>query len=224
MRLGPSRPAQNRSSPVAIRSVAYDAATRTVALAFDALDADRYEITVAPAVRSADGLDLAAPYSGRFTAVADMQTVVALTFSRARASRADQTVSYDVTVTNISRRDLLLPLVLELAPSAQFDGVPEGTIHIEARAVGVGQVEINFYDDGKGMTEEVQRRAFDPFFTTRRSEGGTGLGLHIVYNLVTRRLGGRIMLSSAPWRGTTFRITLPLSAPRHEGEAAQAAG
>jgi signal transduction histidine kinase len=104
-----------------------------------------------------------------------------------------------------------------------FDGVPEGTIHIEARPVGVGQVEINFYDDGKGMTDEVQRRAFDPFFTTRRSEGGTGLGLHIVYNLVTRRLGGRIMLSSAPWRGTTFRITLPLSAPRQEEEPAQGA-
>ena len=100
-----------------------------------------------------------------------------------------------------------------------FDGVPEGTIHIEARPVGVGQVEINFYDDGKGMTEEVQRRAFDPFFTTRRGEGGTGLGLHIVYNLVTRRLGGRIMLSSAPWRGTTFRVTLPLTAPRQEAEA-----
>jgi signal transduction histidine kinase len=105
-----------------------------------------------------------------------------------------------------------------------FDGVPEGTIHIEARPVGLGQVEINFYDDGKGMTEEVQRRAFDPFFTTRRSEGGTGLGLHIVYNLVTRRLGGRIMLSSAPWRGTTFRITLPLSAPRQDSEPVQAAG
>jgi signal transduction histidine kinase len=70
------------------------------------------------------------------------------------------------------------------------------------------------------MADDVQRRAFDPFFTTRRGEGGTGLGLHIVYNLVTRRLGGRIMLSSAPWRGTTFRITLPLSAPRQEGEAA----
>jgi signal transduction histidine kinase len=105
-----------------------------------------------------------------------------------------------------------------------FDGVPEGTIHIEARRVGAGQVELNFYDDGKGMTEEVQRRAFDPFFTTRRSEGGTGLGLHIVYNLVTRRLGGRIMVSSAPWRGTTFRITLPLSAPRQEAEAASDAG
>jgi signal transduction histidine kinase len=105
-----------------------------------------------------------------------------------------------------------------------FDGVPEGTIHIEARPVGLGQVEINFYDDGKGMTEDVQRRAFDPFFTTRRSEGGTGLGLHIVYNLVTRRLGGRIMLSSAPWRGTTFRITLPLAAPRQDTEPAQAVG
>jgi signal transduction histidine kinase len=105
-----------------------------------------------------------------------------------------------------------------------FDGVPEGTIHIEARRVGAGQVELNFYDDGKGMTEEVQRRAFDPFFTTRRSEGGTGLGLHIVYNLVTRRLGGRIMVSSAPWRGTTFRITLPLSAPRQDTEAGQGAG
>jgi len=104
-----------------------------------------------------------------------------------------------------------------------FDGVPEGTIHIEARRVGASQVELNFYDDGKGMTEDVQRRAFDPFFTTRRSEGGTGLGLHIVYNLVTRPLGGRIMVSSAPWRGTTFRITLPLSAPRQEAETGQAA-
>ena len=44
------------------------------------------------------------------------------------------------------------------------------------------------------MTPDVQRQAFDPFFTTRRNEGGTGLGLHIVYNLVTQQLGGRMML------------------------------
>ena len=63
---------------------------------------------------------------------------------------------------------------------------------LSAKRVGTDQVEIIFADDGVGMTEDVQRRAFEPFFTTRRSRGGTGLGLHIVYNLVTRRLGGRI--------------------------------
>jgi signal transduction histidine kinase len=88
-----------------------------------------------------------------------------------------------------------------------------GTIRIEARRSAPLQVEIVFSDNGAGMSEEVQRRAFDPFFTTRRSQGGTGLGLHIVYNIVTRRLGGRIGLTSALGRGTTFRIALPVSAP-----------
>ena len=59
------------------------------------------------------------------------------------------------------------------------------------------------------MTPDVQRQAFNPFFTTRRSEGGTGLGLHIVYNLVTQQLGGRMMLDSRPGQGTTFRIIIP---------------
>uniref|UniRef100_UPI0013D4CDE9 sensor histidine kinase n=1 Tax=Proteus mirabilis TaxID=584 RepID=UPI0013D4CDE9 len=66
-----------------------------------------------------------------------------------------------------------------------------------------------FADDGAGMTPDVQRQAFDPFFTTRRNEGGTGLGLHIVYNLVTQQLGGRMMLESKLGQGTTFRIIMP---------------
>ena len=65
---------------------------------------------------------------------------------------------------------------------------------------------------GAGMTPEVQRQAFNPFFTTRRGEGGTGLGLHIVYNLVTQQLGGRMMLDSKPGQGTTFRIIIPRAA------------
>ena len=51
-----------------------------------------------------------------------------------------------------------------------------------------------------------------PFFTTRRNRGGTGLGLHIIYNLITQSLGGRIAMESAPGRGTTFRITIPRTA------------
>ena len=91
-----------------------------------------------------------------------------------------------------------------------------GNMYLAAKRVGRDQVEIHFADDGTGMTEEVKRRAFEPFFTTRRGHGGTGLGLHIVYNLVTRRLGGRLRLESAPGRGTSIWIRLPLHAPRDE--------
>jgi signal transduction histidine kinase len=84
-----------------------------------------------------------------------------------------------------------------------------GTISISARPRGQDDVEIIFSDNGAGMTPDVQRQAFDPFFTTRRSEGGTGLGLHIVYNLVTQQLGGRMMLDSRLGQGTTFRIIMP---------------
>ena len=84
-----------------------------------------------------------------------------------------------------------------------------GAITISARPRGHDEVEIIFADNGAGMTPDVQRQAFDPFFTTRRNEGGTGLGLHIVYNLVTQQLGGRMMLDSRLGQGSTFRIIMP---------------
>jgi signal transduction histidine kinase len=93
-----------------------------------------------------------------------------------------------------------------------FTGGRSGTISVSARPRGHDDVEIIFADDGAGMTPDVQRQAFDPFFTTRRNEGGTGLGLHIVYNLVTQQLGGRMMLESRPGQGTTFRIIMPRTA------------
>lgn len=99
-----------------------------------------------------------------------------------------------------------------------FPGGRDGTIDIRAQAVDNRHIEISIADDGTGMTPDVLRQAFDPFFTTRRSEGGTGLGLHIVYNLVTQQLGGRLALSSRPGQGTMFRITLPRSAPREPAD------
>jgi len=88
-----------------------------------------------------------------------------------------------------------------------------GVIEIKARESGRDNVEIIFSDNGCGMSLDVRRRAFDPFFTTRRDQGGTGLGLHIVYSIVTNRLGGRLDLDSEPDAGTRIRIILPRIAP-----------
>ncbi len=88
-----------------------------------------------------------------------------------------------------------------------------GTVDIKVRALGTDQVEIVFSDDGCGMSLDVRHRAFDPFFTTRRDQGGTGLGLHIVYSIVTNRLGGRLDLDSELGRGTRVHIVLPRVAP-----------
>jgi signal transduction histidine kinase len=106
---------------------------------------------------------------------------------------------------------ILTNLFLNAVNHAFGDG-RSGTISISARPRGHDDVEIIFADNGAGMTPDVQRQAFDPFFTTRRNEGGTGLGLHIVYNLVTQQLGGRMMLESRLGQGTTFRIIMPRTA------------
>jgi len=94
-----------------------------------------------------------------------------------------------------------------------FANGPGGHMFIKARRLGMEQVEITFSDDGSGIPEDVQRHVFDPFFTTRRAQGSTGLGLYIVHNLVTQQLGGKITLVSAPGKGTTISMTLPLVAP-----------
>ena len=88
-----------------------------------------------------------------------------------------------------------------------------GKMEIRIAPAGPAMVEIIFIDNGRGMSDDIRRRAFDPFFTTRRDQGGTGLGLHIVYNIVTNRLGGRISLTSEEGKGTQVRLLLPRIAP-----------
>jgi PAS domain S-box-containing protein len=97
-----------------------------------------------------------------------------------------------------------------------------GTVEIKVRASGKDNVEVLYSDDGCGMSLDVRRRAFDPFFTTRRDQGGTGLGLHIVYSIVTTRLGGRINLNSEPGEGTKVQIVLPRVAPQQAAVASLA--
>ena len=131
--------------------------------------------------------------------------------------RAPITLSVDVPEGLVidgypgSYGQILTNLFLNAANHAFADG-RAGAISISARPRGADEVEIIFADNGAGMTPDVQRQAFDPFFTTCRNEGGTGLGLHIVYNLVTQQLGGRMMLDSRLGQGTTFRIIMPRAA------------
>ena len=82
------------------------------------------------------------------------------------------------------------------------------TLTIDAQG-STGQVLLVFSDNGAGMPPEVARRIYEPFFTTARGQGGSGLGMHIVYNLVTQRLRGSIRLQTAPGEGTLYEIRLP---------------
>ncbi|WP_166297270.1 MULTISPECIES: PAS domain-containing sensor histidine kinase [unclassified Bradyrhizobium] len=107
---------------------------------------------------------------------------------------------------------VLTNLFLNAVAHAFPDG-KAGEVEIQVHASGGDNVEVIFADNGCGMSLDVRRRAFDPFFTTRRDQGGTGLGLHIVYSIVTTRLGGRLSLDSAPGNGTRIQMILPRVAP-----------
>lgn len=94
-----------------------------------------------------------------------------------------------------------------------FEPSSRGTITIEAYAAGNELVEIQIQDNGAGIPQHHLPKIFDPFFTTRLGQGGSGLGLHIVYSIITRVLGGKINVRSRPSAGTLFTIQVPLIAP-----------
>ena len=93
-----------------------------------------------------------------------------------------------------------------------------GRMRIVARVEG-DQLELCFRDDGRGMEASVAARAFDPFFTTRRGSGGSGLGLHVVHNLVTQLLAGQIQVRTQPVQGAEFVMRFPLRTPETAARA-----
>ncbi len=84
-----------------------------------------------------------------------------------------------------------------------------GSIAITARLGDDDAVQLRLRDDGQGIDAALRSRVFEPFFTTRRMLGGTGLGLYIVNQLVTRQLGGTVVLEAATSRGSCFDLRLP---------------
>jgi signal transduction histidine kinase len=92
-----------------------------------------------------------------------------------------------------------------------FLGRDFGNMHLKAELIRENFVRITFSDDGVGITEEHISKIFDPFFTTKLGQGGSGLGLSIVQNIVTGMLGGHIEVRSKIGVGTEFVLEMPLS-------------
>ncbi|PGH58461.1 PAS domain-containing sensor histidine kinase [Azospirillum palustre] len=87
-----------------------------------------------------------------------------------------------------------------------------GRLTVTVTATG-GEVELVYSDDGRGIPADLHGKIFEPFFTTSRDRGGSGLGLNIVYTLVTRTLRGRLRLESEPGAGTAFTLRFPRVTP-----------
>ncbi|HEY9611623.1 hybrid sensor histidine kinase/response regulator [Allocoleopsis sp.] len=103
-------------------------------------------------------------------------------------------------VTNLVMNSLIHAYAEEEAGQIQLDFQREGE-----------QLILQYSDDGQGIKPENISQIFDPFFTTNRSQGNTGLGLHIVYNLITQKLRGTIQCESQVGRGTKFTLKLPIT-------------
>lgn len=84
----------------------------------------------------------------------------------------------------------------------------DGTITIRCEESD-GRVLLSHADDGLGMPEDVKDKLYEPFFTTKRGQGGSGLGMHVVYTAVTQMLDGSIHCESTWGEGTTFLIDFP---------------
>ena len=95
-----------------------------------------------------------------------------------------------------------------------FENRTHGQMHLRATADGTDRLTLVFSDDGQGMTDDTRNRVFDPFFTTKLGQGGSGLGMNIVYNIVHEVLGGTIDVASGPQGGTQITVILPRSAPQ----------
>ena len=132
-----------------------------------------------------------------------------------RRSRLQIDVQCDPEIEMSSVPGALSQVLTNLLQNAQihaFDEDQAGCIEIHCDAAD-GRVRLAFSDNGRGMDAVQLKQIFDPFYTTRRGHGGTGLGLSVAYNLVTQALCGEIRVSSEPGQGTRFELDLPQEVP-----------
>jgi signal transduction histidine kinase len=94
-----------------------------------------------------------------------------------------------------------------------FEHREHGLMTITAEQTDHEGIKIHFSDNGNGIDETNINHIFDPFFTTKFGQGGSGLGLNVVDNIVHRILGGTVTVTSTVGQGTVFTIDIPVTAP-----------
>ena len=122
--------------------------------------------------------------------------------------KCDPTLSVETKAGPINQ--ILINLIMNSVIHG-FEFMDAGTINIRAELVSDDKLKLVYSDDGKGIPPEIRKRIFDPFVTTKRGQGGSGLGMHLVYNLVTQALLGSITLTSEEGDGVEFVIIFPVS-------------
>tara|TARA_B100000315_G_C14586059_1_gene593056 strand:- start:3961 stop:4449 length:489 start_codon:yes stop_codon:yes gene_type:complete len=93
-----------------------------------------------------------------------------------------------------------------------------GEIHIDVKDKEDGKIMIIYSDNGKGIPTDMLKSVFDPFVTTKRGQGGTGLGLNVAFNVVSNVLKGDINCESLPDKGATFSISMPIDLSDKKGD------
>ena len=121
--------------------------------------------------------------------------------------RIDKKIELDTHGSDLS---LVLNNLIMNACVHAFEGQDNAQVEITAQETG-NQVAIDIKDNGCGVKEEIKETVFDPFVTSKRNKGGTGLGMNIVHNHITNKLGGIIELVSPKEGGTQWHIVLPKS-------------
>ncbi len=91
-----------------------------------------------------------------------------------------------------------------------YDEDQQGNILIQAEMNNERHFCLTYKDDGKGLSQQAAKLLFDPFYTTRRSSGGSGLGAHLIHNLVTQKLGGSVTIETSPGQGLGYFIRFPI--------------
>ena len=140
---------------------------------------------------------------------------------RPRLKKVTHTINIDCPETlNVMCKagplnQILINLIMNSLIHA-FETVENGKIDVIARLTEEQKLKIIYKDNGSGIPASIKKRIFDPFVTTKRGQGGSGLGMHLVFNLVTQALNGNIKLESEEGNGVEFTLTFPVTVKNHK--------